>query len=240
MAGVTKYEGGSAARSHVVEQLADRITGIQLPHPTRVGFDGIETSGKTSLADELSQVIVSRGRPVIRALGDNFRNPREVRYSQGRFSPRGYYEDSVDNNTLLGSLLNPLGPDGTRSYRAASYDSKTDRLLNLPEQTAPEDAVILVDGLFLFRPELVGSFDYRVLVDVSFEEAVRRATERDTHFGSEKDIRELFDRRFHPAQRDYRERVQPHLLAHAIVDNNDLSQPLLLFAKEYNRFIYLL
>lgn len=226
MAGRSPQEG---ARGFVLNQLDDRITAIQLPHPTRVGFDGIETSGKTSLANELERVIAVRGRPVIRAFGDNFRHPREVRYRQGRLSPEGYYEDSVDQEKLADWLLNPLGPEGTRMYRAASYNSKTDTVLDPPEQVAPGNAVVLVDGLFLFRG-LAGSFDYRVLVDIRYEEALKRARRRDTHFGDEERILELFDKRFHPAQRRYHKEVQPRGLAHVIVDNNDLEQPKLLFA----------
>ena len=40
-------------RSVVLDELAKRITQIQLDHPVRVAIDGVDAAGKTILADEL-------------------------------------------------------------------------------------------------------------------------------------------------------------------------------------------
>lgn len=212
-------------RKLVLAKLADRISGIQLPHPTRVAVDGIETSGKTTLARDLVPILAAQGRRVIHATVDDFRFPRAVRYRQGRFSPAGYYEDSVDTETLRERLLNPLGPNGTRRYRTASIDARVDRLIDPPIQEAPDDAILLLDGTFAFRPELNDFWDYRILVDISLEEARRRGIARDIHQGSQADILKLFDERFHPAQRRYQATVNPHTLADVIVDNTNLEEP---------------
>jgi putative protein kinase ArgK-like GTPase of G3E family len=44
-------------RSGLIEMLAERILQIDSAHPVRVGIDGVDGVGKTSLADELIQVI---------------------------------------------------------------------------------------------------------------------------------------------------------------------------------------
>jgi len=47
----------------VLAELADAIVRLRLAHPTRVGVDGVDAAGKTTLADELAGQIERRGRP---------------------------------------------------------------------------------------------------------------------------------------------------------------------------------
>ena len=74
-------------RGTLIEELASRITSVEKPHPVRVAIDGVDGAGKTTLADELSEPIRRRGRPVIRASIDSFHNPQAVSYRRGRHSP---------------------------------------------------------------------------------------------------------------------------------------------------------
>ena len=83
-------------RDAFLEALCDHIGGARPPHPARIGIDGVDGAGKTSLADELVRPLEARGRSVIRASVDHFHNPRAVRYAAGRQSPEGYFQDSFD------------------------------------------------------------------------------------------------------------------------------------------------
>src|SRR5262245_27221606 len=49
-------------RSSVVEMLAERIAAGRRSHPVRVAIDGVDGVGKTTLANELVQPILERGR----------------------------------------------------------------------------------------------------------------------------------------------------------------------------------
>jgi len=84
----------------LLEQLAAAIAARRLDHPTRVAIDGVDGSGKTTLADELVEPLRRAGRDVIRASVDGFHNPRVVRYTRGPDSPEGYFLDSFDYATL--------------------------------------------------------------------------------------------------------------------------------------------
>jgi uridine kinase len=44
---------------------------------------------------------------------------------------------------------------------------------------ASADAILLFDGVFLLRPELVDAWDFRVFITVASEEIIRRARIRD-------------------------------------------------------------
>ena len=103
-------------RSQLLDYLADRIIEIKRPHPVRVALDGPDAAGKTTLAEELVAPLQGRGRPVIRASIDGFHNPASIRYARGPMSPEGYYYDSFNYQTLVESLLAPLGPGGSRRY----------------------------------------------------------------------------------------------------------------------------
>lgn len=217
-------------RRDMVEALASRIVALSTPHPVRVAIDGIDAAGKTTLAGELVAPIEAHGRPVIRASIDGFHRPRAERYRRGATSHEGYYLDAFDDAALRDVLLLPLGAGGSRRYRRATFDFRTDRPMLAPEEEAPPNAVLLMDGVFLLRPELVALWDYRILVEVSFAVALERATCRDiVLFGSANTLRARYHERYFPGQRLYFETAHPLEHANAIVCNENLDYPWLHF-----------
>lgn len=217
-------------REIVLSQLADRIVSLQRSHPLRIAIDGIDASGKTTLADQLAPVIEQGGRPVIRASIDGFHRPRRARYQRGPDSPEGYYEDSFDYTSLKSVLLHPLGPNGSRRYRYAVFDVRNDVPLVKKEEQAPPNAILLFDGVFLLRPELNALWDYRIFVHVDFEVALQRAMIRDQAIlGLPEIVRGRYLQRYIPGQQLYFQAAHPQERADAIVENNDLEQPRLVF-----------
>ena len=215
-------------RSAALEQLAAWLTAVSLPHPLRVGIDGIDCAGKTSLAAELAALLISQGHPVIRASIDGFHNPRAVRYRQGRTSPTGYYEDSFNLDSVLACLLCPLGPGGDGRYKTAVFDHEHDTPINMPWQTAVSHAILLLDGIFLHRPELLPHLDYSLFVDISFDTALARAIHRDQRLlGSPEQVTQLYQTRYFPAQKHYLATCHPTQHANAVWQNNNLQQPVL-------------
>ena len=99
-------------REDLIAELADVINNIKLPHPVKVAIDGGGNAGKTTFANELQRNLENLGRRVIRSTIDGFHNPPEIRRRQGKFSPKGYFEDSYNYPLLKKYLLDPLGPEG--------------------------------------------------------------------------------------------------------------------------------
>ncbi len=181
------------------------------------------------LADELAIALRGRGREVIRASVEGFLRPRIERYRRGPESARGCYEDSFDYDRLLAELLRPLGESGSRLYRREIYDRNTDLLLDAEQMEASADAILLFDGVFLLRPELVDAWDFRVFITVASEEIIRRARVRDAEvYGSADDAERRFRARYLPSQRYYRGTVRPAELADVVLENDDPSQPVVL------------
>ena len=213
-------------RSDVIRELAARIHSLKLQHPIRVAIDGIDGAGKTSLADELVEPLASLGRPVIRASIDGFHRTRAERYRRGDESAEGYYCDSFDNTALVTALLGPLGPAGTRRYRTAVFDYRDDKPVTQQVETADRSAVLIFDGVFLLRPELVCSWDFTVFLQTSFATALERVMSRDAStFGSSSAARERYATRYQPGQRLYLAEATPERFADVVIVNDDLSRP---------------
>ncbi|MFJ4407134.1 cytidylate kinase family protein [Streptomyces sp. NPDC088910] len=194
-------------------------------HPVRVAVDGPPAAGKTTLADELAVVLRARGREVIRATVDDFLVPRAQRYRRGRYTAEGCYFDAHDRAALCRFLLDPLGPGGDRRFRTTAYDAQTDTALSPPAATAPADAVLLFDGVFLLRPELLDRWDLRVLVSVPFEQTVDRARSRDAALTAAAEIERSWHDRYLPAQRLYAATAHPADHADITVHNTRLQNP---------------
>jgi uridine kinase len=213
-------------RAALLEQLAAAIAAVRLDHPTRVAIDGVDGSGKTTLADELVGPLRRAGREVIRASVDGFHNPRTVRYARGPDSPEGYFLDSFDYAAVRRELLDALGPRGSGRFRSAVFDYRIDRALDSPPQAARRDAVLLFDGVFLARPELDGCWDLTIWLDVRFDVTVERAVARDSRNGGDAAVtRDKYDRRYVPGQRLYLTQCRPRERADIVVDNTALDRP---------------
>ena len=216
------------SRVDVIDRLAAMIAVIRLDHPVRVGIDGVDCAGKTVLADELVAPLISRGRQVIRASLDGFHNPRAIRHRRGRTSPVGYYEDSFDHDAVLSCVLLPLGPGGDRKFKAAAFDFRADSPVTAPWRTVPRDAVLVFEGIFLHRPELLPYWDFTVFVDADFDVTIQRAIRRDRDLFEMKDkTREIYEERYVPGQKLYLSTRRPLKRANVVVANNDLESPVL-------------
>ncbi len=214
------------SRNSVLQQLASIVSHSQLDHPTRVAVDGITASGKSTLARELSRIVMKLGRPVVHLTMDGYHNPREHRYRKGRLSAAGYYEDAYDFEALARRVLLPLGPGGDRRYRERMIDLASDQPADEPAVEAPQDAVLIIDGTFLQKPEIRDLWDHRIFVNTSFDVALRRGCARDAELlGGEAEARKLFEARYHAAGRIYLDSVRPITTATVILDNDNPDYP---------------
>lgn len=219
----------ASSRPSILAQLVNLISAIDRPHPIRVAIDGVDASGKTTLADELAPLIEKCGRPVIRASVDGFHNPREVRYQRGVDSPAGYYHDAFNYAALQRDLLIPLGPDGKRKYRRAAFNLQENAPTPEVACAAPVNAILLCDGVFLLRPELIQYWDFSIFVDVDFNVSVPRAVARDVA-QSDGDLSPQvawakYNQRYVPGQKLYLTEARPQENANLVIQNNDFANP---------------
>ena len=212
-------------RGELLDRLAAAVGSVSVEHPARVAIDGPPAAGKTTLADELALVLRAQGYDVIRATIDDFLFPRAQRYQRGEYSAEGCYFDTHDYDALNRVLLDPLGPGGDRRFQHAVYDRTADTTLSSPTATAAVDAVLLFDGVFLMRPELVDRWELRIFVSTALEKIVDRAVIRERQMSSQDEVERRWRERYIPSQQLYFATAHPADHADIIVHNDEPQQP---------------
>ncbi|WP_157987691.1 nucleoside/nucleotide kinase family protein [Jiangella endophytica] len=212
-------------RRRLLDSVATTLGGLRPGHPVRVAVDGPDAAGKTTFADDLAAAL-GTGRPVLRLGIDDFHQPPQVRSRRGGLSAEGYYLDAFDLDAIRDGVLRPLGPGGDRRYLLSTFDHRAGRPTARATAEAPPDAVMIVDGVLLLRPELRDHWEFSVYLHVEPEETLRRALVRDRDlFGGERQVVERYTRRYLPAQALYRERDRPLERAVLVVDHTDPAEP---------------
>ncbi|CAN7228002.1 uridine kinase [Microbacterium sp. LjRoot45] len=189
-----------------------------------VAVDGEDGAGKTRFADNLATVFAEDGGAVFRASIDGFHRPRQERYARGRTSPEGFYADSYDYATFRRVLIDPFrsGAVADTGFQLAAFDVTRDEAVASEWVTAPRDAVLIVDGIFLHRPELRGIWHWSVWLDAPLDVRYERMAARD---GCDPDPASERNRRYRVGQELYLREANPRAAASAIVDNTDPAAP---------------
>jgi len=194
------------------------------PNRLRVGIDGLTAAGKTSFGHELAQQISRAGRPVLRASLDDFKKPWRDRHLYDRESGEGYYRNAFDYDAVIDLLLEPCQADGTGACVLCSIDPLTQIDHSSVVTLATPNSVLIVDGVFMFRPEINDHWDFRIWLDVNAETSVQRGAERDRDWaGAEADA--LHRNRYLVSERIYIKEVKPRSRADLVIDNSAFDRP---------------
>lgn len=188
-----------------------------LDHPTLMAVDGVDGSGKTTFAAKLADRYERKGRPAHVVHMDDFLNPRVIRYRLGRDSPEGFFQDTYDLATFRANIIGPLGRRGGPSMVCRAFDYRTDRPILEEPIEVTTDAVVIVEGMFLHRDELLDTWDMSVFLDVPFAISVRRLAERD---GTSSNPDDSSVRRYVEGQRIYLAACTPSQRATHVVTNH--------------------
>lgn len=201
-----------------------------------VAVDGPSGTGKSTFADELGRTLTDLNKTVVRASIDSFHRPRAQRYRLGKHSPEGYYRDSHDLPALRQHLLEPFAT-GTGPVRRAVFDEPSDRPLDAPVEPVPLGAILIFDGLFLHRPELVAHWHLTVYLIADDRREVAWHDYLKSDLPDDPDARDLeIARRVAQGRRAryvdghalYEREAAPVDRANLVIDNDDLTWPKLI------------
>jgi uridine kinase len=215
------------SRAEVLSGLVESIQRMPATQPLRVGIDGRSGAGKTTIADELADVLGGEGRLCVRASIDDFHPPGyKHRAIAGDFTPADYLREGYDYDAFRRSVLEPLGPRGDRRCRLKLWNPHDDQPFRDEWVNATEDAILLVDGVFLLLPSIRAHWDFAIWMDVDWETMLIRAEKRDVAWvGSGALVRERYTTGWIPRHRFYEETIGPRELVDVVVDNNDVDHP---------------
>lgn len=172
-----------------------------------IGIDGMGGAGKTTISEEISEELHAQEIPVIILHIDDFIHPRCVRYRDDVPEWKCYYDLQWRYAPLL-ELLSAFRHDGAFSGTVQLYNKEAD-CYDAQEISIPENTVIIVEGVFLQRPELNGVFDAVIYLDVPESVRLERVLKRDGYIGDADAIRAKYENRYFPAERHYAESCKP-------------------------------
>jgi uridine kinase len=208
--------------SEVIAALGDEILHNYGKGRAIIAVDGPDGAGKTRFADALAARLGVGNRAVFRASIDDFHQSRARRHARGKDSAEGFYRDSFDYPTFKRMLTEPFRTGWIGSFNLKAFDLKRDLPIQPVWSSGPKDAILVVDGIFLNRPELHGIWNYSIWLDVDREVAEARMLNRD---GAAE-----YPERYSAGQELYLKEAKPRELANAIIDNNDFDHPKRIFA----------
>ena len=204
----------------IFEKILDEINRRKLGNrPFVVGITGIDSSGKTLFTESLAKFLISKNQKVQVISLDDFHNPRQVRYS-GEHQAENYYHRSFNIRAIIESLLIPIHEKGEYSIKLTLLDLQTDKYDRIKKYHFHQDTIVLFEGVFLFREELSPYLDYKIFLDIPFQESKKRASMRD----SEVDLSK-YDEKYLPAQSRYLKEYSPQDTADMVINNTNWEYP---------------
>lgn len=171
-----------------------------------IAVDAPRGAGAAAFADALAEVYAEDGAAVYRAGLDGFQRPRAERDARGAGTPEALYRDTFDLATFRRVLIDPFRLAGGTGFQLTAFDRDRDAPAEAQWVTAPRDAVLVVDGAFLLRPELRGLWNWSVRLEAG---PARSADDG--------------------AEALYRRETDPRAAASALVDNSDPARPVRVF-----------
>ncbi|MFC7619523.1 uridine kinase [Microlunatus sp. GCM10028923] len=202
----------------VLPSLAVRIRALPGPR-SLVALDGPDAAGKTTLADALAGLL---GPSATRLSGDDFHHPAERRRARG-LTAEAYLEDTFDVAALAAALRGFAAGDPYVLVGIHDLDTDEPRRTELP---VPPRSVLIIDGVFLLRPELAPLWDLSIYLHVTEQTTLQRAVRRDLdRFGDAAEVERRYRRKYLPGQALYRARHDPLARADLVLDTTEPARP---------------
>src|SRR5690606_18263864 len=94
---------------------------------------------------------------------DDFFRPRSDREREGWLDGKAHFREAYDYSLLRRVLIDPFHTSGSTSFVLTGFDEVRDQPVFQPKwMSAGPDAILIMDGVFLLRPELVGMWNYSI------------------------------------------------------------------------------
>ncbi len=182
-----------------------------------IGISGVDGSGKSTFATQLTQALASENVVATQIDLDDFLQPKEIRHCR-EDQVTGYFEDNFDYSSLVNRVLLPAREETSFKATLPTLELETDQVLERDFKFIGP-GVLIIEGVFLFRKELREHFDLKIWLDISFEDAMNRVLQRqrDQRYGDINAIRARYEERFFPTQRFHIKRDDPASTADLII-----------------------
>lgn len=191
-----------------------------------IGINGVDTSGKTIFSEQFAKMLRSMGKSVVVVHLDDFHNPKALR-AIGHNEIDAYIQNAFDLNMLLNEILSPLRQCGAIHKELTLLDLDSDSFVLKRKYDITEQTLVLLEGVLLYRQPIEDFIDFKIFLDIEFEEVIRRATVRDVpKYGIE--FLEQYRKKYIPIQQWYLRVCDPKGKSNIVVDNSNPKCPRIL------------
>ena len=164
--------------------------------PYIIGINGIDCAGKTTLAKDLSGELKQSGINNEIFHIDDFNNKKVEKETYRAFASGNWNENDFD-----------------RYYESIIDFQKTREAV---EEAAAKNEIVIVEGIFIFRPKLKITFNYRIYLEVDASVAQTRFEERRRLNGDDRPV-EIFKDIWVRAHNKYVSEVNPQKISDLII-----------------------
>lgn len=178
-----------------------------------IGIDGLGGAGKTTISEIIIDELKKNNIHTVLLHIDDFIHKREVRYNPN-FPDWQCYYDLQWRYDYFCEVIDRIKSSGYTNVEL--YDKENDLYIN-KHFSVSDCTVIIVEGIFLQRKELVNLFDYMIYIDIPERVRLNRVLLRDTYIGTKEEILFKYENRYLPAEHKYIEEYNPSQKADFIV-----------------------
>lgn len=202
----------------LVRKTLERRANIPDTRSLLVGISGIDGCGKGYVTTQLQAHLALRG--VIPAIlnVDGWLNLPQKRFDQSAPAVN-FYENAIRLDEFFNQLVLPLR-DRRSVHLVADFVEETASDYRKHIYDYQDVPVIMVEGIFLFKPEYRKYFDLAIWIDCSFPTALARAIERAQEGLSPANTSAAYDTIYFPAQRIHLAQDKPRENADLIFEND--------------------
>src|SRR5438874_12688897 len=183
-----------------------------------VGISGIDASGKGFISEKIAQRLQEAGWRVATIKADDWLNLPEVCLSRHKRAEH-FYEHAMRVDEMFNRLIVPLKEKRSISLLAECADAKTTVYRKHLYEFRNID-IVLLEGIFLFKPSYRDYFDVKVWIDCSFATALKRASMRCQEGLPPAETVRAFTEIYFPAQGLHFARDNPRASADAVLSND--------------------
>ena len=202
----------------VVRKIRERRADVPDTRSLLVGVSGIDGCGKGYFAAQLQAHLALHG--VIPAVvnADGWLNLPHKRFDQNAPAVN-FYENAIRLDQFFSQLVLPLR-DRRSIHLEADFVEETASGYRKHTYDYQDVSVVLVEGIFLFKPQYRKYFDLAIWVDCSFPTALARAIDRAQEGLSAANTIAAYDTIYFPAQRIHLAQDKPRENADLIFEND--------------------
>ena len=201
----------------VIRKIRERRASVPDTRSLLVGVSGIDGCGKGYLARQFEAHLALHGVTPAIVNVDGWLNLPERRFNP--IAPaENFYENAIRFDEFFTNLVVPLR-DRRSVHLVADFVEETASDYRKHTYDFKDVSVVLVEGIFLFKPQYRRYFDLTIWIDCSFPTALARAINRAQEGLSPANTIAAYDTIYFPAQRIHLAQDKPREHADLIYEN---------------------